>query len=119
MNIAYEYLPFILLTVFVIVLITCIFLAFYFYHRAKAKERLVLLEKGVDMNLYLNDRRPFTFPWLRAGIVTIGLSVGFGLQAILIRMDVIDEPPYLFVLFACVGASMIVAHYVDREKNHS
>ncbi|MEM9675845.1 MAG: DUF6249 domain-containing protein [Bacteroidota bacterium] len=109
--------PIVLLSVVIITFIVCIFFVWYFQHRAKTKERIVLLEKGVDVEKIFTKEQPSQFSWLKAGIVAIGLGVAFGFHAILGMLSVHTEPLYLFVLFVCVGASLIIAHYVGREKD--
>ena len=58
-----------------------IFLSFYFYLRFRNKERMALIEKGVDVTEIFKSRDITSkFPWLRLGILVlaIGLGVGFG-----------------------------------------
>jgi hypothetical protein len=60
---------------------TAVFLSFYFYLRFRNKERMALIEKGIDVSeIYKSRDITFKFPWLRLGILVlaIGLGVGFG-----------------------------------------
>ncbi len=58
-----------------------IILSYYFYLRFRNKERMALIEKGIDvLEIYKSRDITFKFPWLRLGILVlaIGLGVGFG-----------------------------------------
>lgn len=109
--------PILFLTILLVTFTVCIFLTWFFYHKAKTKERLILLEKNVDINQLIKIEQRFYFPWLKVGILVTGIGVAFGLQAVLLALSVNDEPLYLFVLFLCGGISLIIANYVDRRKD--
>jgi hypothetical protein len=58
-----------------------IILSYYFYLRFRNKERMALIEKGIDVSeIYKSRDITFKFPWLRLGILVlaIGLGVCFG-----------------------------------------
>ncbi len=60
---------------------TAVFLSFYFYLRFRNKERMALIDKGIDVSeLYKRRDNASKFPWLRLGILVlaIGLGVAFG-----------------------------------------
>lgn len=109
--------PLLFLTVLLVTFVVCIFFTWYFYHKAKTKERLILLEKNIDLEEVKKREQRFNFPWLKVGILLTGIGVAFGLQTILLRLKVNDEPLYLFVLFICGGISLIIANYVGQRKS--
>jgi len=108
--------PLLFLTILLVTFTVCVFLTWYYYHKAKTKERLILLERNIDLSELIKKEQQFNFPWLKVGILLTGIGIAFGLQAILVRLSVTDEPLYLFVLFVCGGISLIIANYVDRRK---
>ena len=56
---------------------TAIILSYYFYLRYRNKERMALIEKGVDVSeVYKRREISFKFPWLRLGMLIIGIGSG-------------------------------------------
>lgn len=106
--------PILFFTILIVLSTVFIFLTWYFSHKAKAKERLMIIEKGIDVEKLLRKEKPSHLV-LTIGIIIIGLGVAFGLQALLLRLDVTDEPPYLFVLFVCGGVSLLIIHFVTKR----
>ena len=102
--------PFLFLIILLLALITVSFLVWYFSHKSKEKERLLLLEKGIDPS-ELPERSTFSFPWLKLGCLVT--SVALGLMLGLFLEDYYGAaPPLLMFLFGGIG--LIIAHYVDR-----
>lgn len=117
-----------------IAFIICIFLAWYFSHRAKHKERMMMIEKGLipgqpeknetgsDANELLRKRKAFSFPWLKIGVVVIGLSVGLLLIAVLVALNLLNKGGNalpLSILGICGGASMVIAGNSNKHKSKS
>lgn len=101
-----------------------VFLAWYFYLKARNKERMALIETGKDVTeIYSRQEIKFRFPWLKLGIILTGFSFGFliaffPLQIILGGIEQrIDEEPLAFgVVSLCTAISIIVAYFVDKPK---
>ena len=106
---------FTLLLIVLVAFIVCIFLAWYFAHSARLKERLLLIEKGMDPDQFLKKTNAIgTSLWLKAGVVVIGVSLGIAVAGMYLIAPTYKLP--LLGIFA--GISFIVAHYIDR-KNRS
>jgi len=109
-------------TSFVILLmffLTGIFLTWFFIHKAREKERLLLIEKGVDLSkLPISEKFKINFPWLKIGIIVTSISTGVLLGAIL--MPFYGNPkadlfmPILMFLFGGIG--FILASILDKPK---
>jgi hypothetical protein len=103
-------------------IITCIFLVWFFSHRARHKERLMMMEKGIDPQSNPYKGKQFTFPWLKIGIIVIGLSVGLAIISLLISIKALEpggnELP-LAILGICGGISMVLANRMDNDKSKS
>lgn len=88
------------------------FLVWYNIHRSKERERLLLLEKGIDFS-DLPRRSSFSFNWLKMGCLitcaTIGLILGLLLED---RFN--DAAPIGTFLFGGIG--LIIAHYLERPR---
>lgn len=111
--------PTILLTIIFITFVIVAFLTWFFIHKTKEKERLLLIEKGIDYS-QLPDRNlfNFNFPWLKVGTVITSIAIGTGIGFIIIEFGVADGIVPLF-MFLFGGIGMIIAHYVDKPTtNH-
>lgn len=105
-------------TILFLAFLTAGFFAWFFSHKTREKERLLMIEKGVELPKEESGRRfSFRFPWLKIGLVVTGLSFGLLLGNTLVEREVFwnDISPYLMFLFGGIG--MIIAHYVDRDRN--
>jgi hypothetical protein len=68
-----------------------IILSYYFYLRFRNKERMALIEKGIDVSeIFKNREFTFKFPWLRLGILVLGIGIGILFAYLLI--DLIPMP---------------------------
>ncbi len=98
-----------------------IVLSWYFYLKARNKERMALIEKGADVSeIFSRQEVKIRFPWLKIGILITGIALGVVAVAVFsltfdsskVRMD---TGPFVLmggILFG--GISMIIAHFVDR-----
>ncbi|PWN07868.1 DUF6249 domain-containing protein [Rhodohalobacter mucosus] len=105
-------------TIIFLAFLTAGFLAWFFTHQAREKERLMLIEKGIDVpDKESGFNFKFRFPWLRLGIVITAISTGI-FTGILIEsiVDLRGEiiPVFMF-LFGGIG--MIIAHYAGKKDS--
>ena len=81
-----------------------------------------MMEKGIDPKSNLYNNKGFTFPWLKIGIIIIGLSVGLIIISILISLKALEgggNALPLAILGICGGASMVLANRMDNDKSKS
>lgn len=100
----------------------CIFFVWFFLHRARHKERLMMLEKGIDPELVFQQKKSFRFPWLKLGIVIIGLSVGIMIISLLASLKLLDNGGGAFplgILGLSGGISMVIANRLDKRSNNN
>jgi hypothetical protein len=107
--------------ILLICFLTGLFLTWFFIHRARAKERLLLIEKGIELsNLPKNGYFKVKFPWLKIGIVITSISIGLILGAFLTvnpffhNMAGGNLPLLLIFLFGGIG--MILAYIIDKPQ---
>jgi hypothetical protein len=106
--------------------LTVAFLTWFFIHRARAKERLALIEKGIDPSQLANISR---ISWLKIGIVTVaastGLIIGFILESLLQSGHGLENhsalqswqfPLPILLMFLFGGIGMIVGHIIEKPK---
>ena len=100
-----------------------IVLAWYFYLKARNKERMALIEKGADLSeIYLKQVVTFRFPWLKFGLLITGISVGvilaFVLMILFQDMDLNNEIAAgpLVIVSGCLfgGFAMIISHFIGK-----
>lgn len=103
---------FFLVVLFVAVFIP-LFLAWYFVRRARFKEKIILIEKGIDikdLNLMENNKR--YSPWLRIGIIITGTALG----ALLTTITNFSYNASSAVILLSTGVSVILAYFINAEK---
>ena len=103
-----------------IAFIICLFLAWFFSHKAKHKERMMKIEKGLDVDKPLREGEISRFPWLKLGVVIIGLSVGLLIIGVLAKLDLLHKAGGalpLSILGICGGVSFIIANYLNNGKS--
>ena len=100
---------------------TAIILSWYFYLKARNKERMALIEKDADVSdIYSKQEIRIRFPWLKLGILITGIALGVALAAIMVftielQGNRLDIEPFILIggiLFG--GISMIIAHFVEK-----
>jgi len=111
----------IIFAVLLIFFLTGLFLTWFFIHRARTKERLLLIEKGIEpSNLPTTGNFKFKFPWLKIGVVVSSVSIGLLLGAFLTTLPFFERiaggqlPLLLIFLFGGIG--MVLASFIDKPK---
>ena len=100
------------ISVLLIIFMTGVFLTWFFMHKAKSKERMLMIEKGVDLSQLRQERKSnFNFPWLKVGIVIASMGIG------LVLGSLAHDPVFIFgAIFLFGGIGMITANYLDKPK---
>ncbi len=95
-------------------------LSWIFYLKARNRERLALIEKGVDAP---DAFRREKFPWLKIGIVIISISLGVLLVVLAVILfpdaPVIRDAIFLLMIIMGLlfgGIGMIIAHQVEKKN---
>ena len=106
---------------------TAIILSFYFYLRFRNKERMALIEKGVDVTEIFKSRDfSFKFPWLRLGMLVLGIGSGAFVGYLFIVLAPIiftgDNHEYeqfilIFSLLIFGGLGIIIGNFIERSRN--
>lgn len=112
----------IIVIVFWLGFIATIFFGWYFYIRARNKERMSLIEKGKDVSeIYAKREIKFRIPWLKLGIISTGFSIGWLVAATLaefvLSVNHIDQQPFIMgTIFLFTAVSVIIAYFADKPK---
>lgn len=86
------------------------FLVWFNIHRSKERERLMLLEKGIDFSDW-PERSSFRFNWLKMGCLVTSATIGL-ILGVFFEDFFSDAPTIGMFLFGGIG--LIIAHYVDK-----
>ncbi|MEX0646421.1 MAG: DUF3149 domain-containing protein [Balneolaceae bacterium] len=100
-------------TIIFVTFVIVAFLTWFFIHKSKEKERLLLIEKGIDYSQLPDRKFNFSFPWLKLGTVVTSITIGTGIAVIIMENGGHEGFVPLF-MFLFGGIGMIIAHYVDK-----
>lgn len=102
-----------------------IFLGWYFYLKARNKERMALIERDKDVSeIYSKQEIKFRIPWLKIGFLITGIGLGLSLAILILSIPFFKEAisigdevvPFAFmILFG--GLGLVFGHYLDKPKN--
>lgn len=110
-----------------VAIVAAVFLAWFFYQKARDRERMYLLEKGEKLEeIFLIQKRnkfKFIFPWLKLGVVSTGMSLSFLIIAFLIKylendLELFKGFLITFIIGSCLGASFIVNHFLGKNRQN-
>ena len=86
------------------------------YLLVRKKERMALLEKGVDVSIWLTPNKP-AIQGLRYGLMFIGVAIGILLGATLIETTSLNtEASYFSMVFLFGGLGLVITHFVERKE---
>jgi len=90
-----------------------LFLAWFFIRRARFKEKITLIEKGIDIkDLNLMGNNKSYSPWLRIGIIITGTALG----ALFVGITNFNPNVQEAVIVLFTGLSAIIAYFIDAPK---
>jgi len=98
-----------------------LFLAYYFYLKFRHKERLLLIEKNIDL-VELYKKRKKTFPWVILGSSVLGLSIGTFVSILIfvVALSMQNEPGVVVLIFASISLSgaigILIGNYIENKK---
>jgi hypothetical protein len=101
------------LCILALITLAGLFLAWYFVKRARFKEKIILLEKGIDIKDLdlMGDNNRYSL-WLRIGIIITGTALGALLTAVTQFNPGVQEA----VILLFTGVSVIIAYFVNNKK---
>jgi len=105
--------------VIVLIIFGALFGVVYLFFSTRHKERLSLIEKGADANLFYSAKKKKTLPWitLKFGMLFVGIAVGTTIAILLTSSLSIDlEELFIFsMIFLFGGISLIWNFMVERK----
>lgn len=106
------------LIVFSIVLLICVI--YYFSAQLRHKEKMIMLEKGMDLTEYCDHifQEAFRLGSAMTG-AGIGVSIGVWLESSKLFPSHIELPLYFAPVLVCMGISLIIFYRVSGNRNQS
>lgn len=103
-----------------------IFGIFYLYFSTRNKERLALIEKGVDASLFskgkLHPAPIWRVVFLNIALVMVGIGLGIFIASILhYQLGVVEDVAYPGTIFLMAGIGLLVGYKMTSEiyKNNN
>jgi 1,4-dihydroxy-2-naphthoate octaprenyltransferase len=104
-----------------IAFMVCMFLVWFFWHRANHKERVMKIEKGFDPDEQAKNNSGSQSRWLKVGILIIGLSIGLLLISLLMSLKLLSNGGDAFplaILGMCGGIAMVIGNKIKSGKSN-
>ncbi|MEP2024334.1 MAG: DUF6249 domain-containing protein [Reichenbachiella sp.] len=80
-------------------------------------ERLALIEKGGDANIFKTDGKNNSFPALRYGLLLFGAGIGILVGNIVAEARIIDDEAAVFsFLLIFGGAGLFASYFIERKE---
>ncbi len=108
-------------------ILATLFGAYYYYMNTRHKERMALIDSGVDASLFYSSKKKpqggmISF-FLGLGIVSVSLSIGILLGLFFVRLlRAIDdnargdyEQVYVIMVFLSIGTGLIISYFVIKK----
>jgi hypothetical protein len=96
-----------------------VFAIVYVAVTTRNKERMLMLEKGVDPKLFTSELKPIkvsgyaTFKW---GLFMVGMAIGLFIAAMLDEYSQLPETPMYFSLILLFGGLALIIAYLLRSR---
>ena len=105
-----------------IALFATVFGIMYVYYTTRHKERIALIEKGVDASLFVSNSegKKSIFKWskftLKVGMLFMGVAVGILVGAIMSNANILDaHANFPAMIFFFGGLSLVLFYVIDKR----
>lgn len=79
------------------------------------RERMSMLEKGIDPSVFANAKRLDTRA-LKAGMVCVGIALGLLMGNVLYNYDILDRVVAYFSMVFLFGGFSLIANFMIEQK---
>ena len=80
-------------------------------------ERLALIEKGGDANIFNATKKTNSFPALRYGLLLFGAGIGILIGNLVAETRIIDDEAAVFsFLLIFGGAGLFASYFIERKE---
>ena len=92
-------------------------LSLYYYFKARNKERMALIEKGIAVPSQASKRKKNGTFLLKIGIFFIGVSVGLFAGYLLATFTIVDDVVSYFSMILFFGGLSLLLYYIISLKD--
>jgi NADH:ubiquinone oxidoreductase subunit 3 (subunit A) len=106
--------------VIIITLIICLFLVWFFSHKARHQEKLLRIEMGLSDNPVDKRKMNSSNLWTKLAFLVIGQGIAFLIIALLVYLKWLDNGGNalpIAIMAVMGGLSMLMANYVLTKKH--
>lgn len=87
----------------------------YLFFSTRNRERLALIEKGADANIFSSNQGR-SFNSLRFGLLMVGLALGLFIGNVLATTTPLDEDAMIFSMMFLFGGGALLASFAIERK---
>lgn len=99
-----------------LIVFSSIFGVFYVFLTTRNKERLSMIEKGVDASMFLTKKQDKGYT-LKFGMLAIGVAIGLLVGSIIAETTTLPEQiAYVSMTFLFGGIFLVANHYIEEKK---
>lgn len=103
-----------------VVIFGSLFGIFYMYFSTRHKERMSLIEKGQNVDLFKSSKKKTAIPMyaiilINLGILGLGIGVGIILGSTLSNGAFDEEVAFPASILLCIGASLLAGFFVTKS----
>ena len=105
--------------IIVLIIFGATFGVFYLYFSTRNKERLSLIEKGADANLFYSAKKKKTLPWvtLKFGMLFVGIAFGAAIGILLMSsFSIYPEELFLISMIFLFGGLSLIGNFIVERK---
>ncbi len=96
--------------------ITGLALSFYVFFTGRHRERMSMIDKGVDANIFYTKKRNSISPTLKLGRLLVGVAMGILVGEVLNNSISMNKgTAYTSMIFLFGGLSLIVNFLIERK----
>lgn len=96
---------------------SAVFGILYIYFRNRNRERMLMIEKGVDPQAFIQRPKNAASVALKYGLLLAGFAIGLLIGAVLERTTTLDEGAAYFSMIFLFGGIGLLAYYLIEKKN--
>ena len=88
----------------------------YLFFTTRHKERMSMIEKGLDASLLISKRARKSYIPLRMGSLLVGIALGIFIGNVVGGLGIIQYEPAVFAnIFLFGGTALLVSFFIERK----
>ena len=96
-----------------------IILGLYLYYTTRHKERMSLIDHGMDASVFTPGKKAFSSGALKFGLLFLGVGVGILVGTVLSAVGLQEEPAYFSSMLIFGGLGLVSYYRIERKRNEA